>query len=216
LTAIRDQLEHSDTFRLNVDHTFTPTLILHAGIGEQHFYNPDSSPASVLGFDAVANSELPARRGWYAAHLRPQRFIRGHVPGHRTTNGNHYTTENYGGFESDLVHGSHTYKAGGQFRLDAFSNVQVVGNGSNATGSYTSAITKPDYPIYSPQTSEAERSAIRTPASCWEAPTAPASAMFPIHNGADTPLRCSSRTRGRYPESSLSTTDCAGIGELWA
>src|SRR5262249_47446290 len=53
LSAIRDQLVHSDTFRLNLDRIIAPTLVFHAGIGEQHFFNPDSAPDSVLGYDAA-------------------------------------------------------------------------------------------------------------------------------------------------------------------
>ena len=33
--------------------------------------------------------------------------------------------------------GSHSFKAGAEFRLDPFSNVQIVGNGSAATGSFS-------------------------------------------------------------------------------
>ena len=54
------------------------------------------------------------------------------------TNGNHYTTEKPTAVTNlTWVRGSHTFKTGAEFRLDAFSNVQVVGNGSNATGSYS-------------------------------------------------------------------------------
>jgi hypothetical protein len=139
LTAIRDQLEHSDTFRLNVDHTISPTLILHAGIGEQHFYNPDSSPASVLGYDAAG--KLGITGGDVDGMPRISGLSNsfgGMSLGIGPTNGNHYTTEKPTAVSSlTWVRGSHTYKAGGQFRLDSFSNVQVVGNGSNATGSFT-------------------------------------------------------------------------------
>jgi hypothetical protein len=139
LTAFRDQAIHSDTFRLNVDHTITPSLLLHAGIGDQHFYNPDSSPDSVLYFDAVGKlgitggavngmpriAGLSNSFGGMSLNLGP-------------TNGTHYTTEKPTAVASlTWVHGTHTYKAGAQFRLDSFSNIQVAGNGSAATGSFS-------------------------------------------------------------------------------
>ena len=72
LSAIRDQLVHSDTFRLNLDRVITPTLVAHAGIGEQHFYNPDSAPDGVLGYDAVGKLRDYRRCGrWHATHRGP-------------------------------------------------------------------------------------------------------------------------------------------------
>jgi hypothetical protein len=139
LTAVRDQMIHSDTFRLNADRTLSPTLLLHLGIGEQHFYNPDSSPAAVLGYDAVG--KLGIKGGAVDGMPRIATLSNafgGMSLGLGPTNGNHYTTEKPTAVSSlTWVHGSHTYKTGAQFRIDAFSNVQVAGNGSNATGSYT-------------------------------------------------------------------------------
>jgi len=44
--------------RLNMDHTFSPTLIAHLGVGFWRFLNPDSSPPDVLNYDAVKNLGL--------------------------------------------------------------------------------------------------------------------------------------------------------------
>jgi hypothetical protein len=44
--------------RLNMDHTFTPTLIAHLGLGFWRFENPDSSPPDILNYDAVKNLGL--------------------------------------------------------------------------------------------------------------------------------------------------------------
>ncbi len=139
LSAIRDQMLHSDTFRLNFDRVITPTLILHAGIGEQHFYNPDSAPAGVLGYDAVG--KLGLKGGAVDGFPRIaglSNSFGGMALGVGPTNGNHYTTEKPTAVTNlTWVRGPHTYKTGAEFRLDSFSNVQVVGNGSNATGSFT-------------------------------------------------------------------------------
>lgn len=144
VTALRDQLEHSDTFRLNVDHVFTPTLVLHAGIGEQHFYNPDSSPASVLGYDAVG--KLGLKGGYIDGFPRINGLSNsfgGMSPGIGPSNGNHYTTEKPTAVTNlTWVRGSHTYKAGAEFRLDAFTNRNSVTSSAtsvtaSATGSFT-------------------------------------------------------------------------------
>jgi len=37
--------------RLNYDRTITPTLLLHAGIGFMHHYNPDKAPPTILNYD---------------------------------------------------------------------------------------------------------------------------------------------------------------------
>jgi hypothetical protein len=135
ITELRPQQERSNTFRLNFDRVITPTLLLHAGIGEQHFYNPDSSPASVLGFDAVGKlgltggdvdgfpflSGLSNTYGGMALNMGP-------------SNANHYTTEKPTAVTSlTWVRGNHTYKTGAEFRLDAFTNRNSVGT----TGDFT-------------------------------------------------------------------------------
>ena len=44
--------------RLNIDHTFSPTIIAHLGVGFWRFLNPDSSPPDILNYDAVKNLGL--------------------------------------------------------------------------------------------------------------------------------------------------------------
>ena len=50
ISARRDQIIRSHTYRFNYDHTLSPTVILHAGVGYQRYYNPDSAPAKHSGF----------------------------------------------------------------------------------------------------------------------------------------------------------------------
>jgi hypothetical protein len=45
-------------FRLNVDHTFSPTLVAHLGVGFWRFLNPDSSPPDILNYDVMQNLGL--------------------------------------------------------------------------------------------------------------------------------------------------------------
>lgn len=58
ITSQREQLIYGHTTRLNLDKTVTPTLLIHMGAGYLRFHNPDSSPPSVLNYDAVGKLGL--------------------------------------------------------------------------------------------------------------------------------------------------------------
>jgi hypothetical protein len=128
LSEIRSQVIFSNTFRLNFDRIITPTLLFHAGIGDQHYYNPDSSPDSVLHYDAVgklgfnggAVNGMPKLTGLSNA-FGGMSFAVG------TNNANHYRTEKPTAVANmTWVRGNHTYKAGGEFRIDVFGNQNAV------------------------------------------------------------------------------------------
>jgi hypothetical protein len=53
ITAVRVQAIYGHTTRFNHDWSVTPTLLVHLGSGFLRFHNPDSSPRSVLDYDAV-------------------------------------------------------------------------------------------------------------------------------------------------------------------
>jgi hypothetical protein len=53
ITAVRDQRTYSYTSRLNYDHSLSPRLLLHTGVGYLRFLNPDASPSDVLEYDAA-------------------------------------------------------------------------------------------------------------------------------------------------------------------
>ena len=135
ITAIRPQQERSNTFRLNVDRVITPTLLVHAGIGEQHFYNPDSSPDTVMGYDAVGKLGLTGGAiDGFPRITGLSNTYGGMSPAIGPSNANHYTTEKPTAVTNlTWVRGSHTYKAGAEFRLDAFTNRNSVGT----TGAFT-------------------------------------------------------------------------------
>jgi hypothetical protein len=132
ITAFRDQKIHSNNFRLNYDQSITPTLIFHAGIGLQNFFNPDSSPASVLRYDAV--SQLGLTGGAVNGFPRIANLgssFGGLTPGLGPTNANEYHTDKPTAVASvTYVRGKHTYKAGGEFRIDSFTDR----NSKGATG----------------------------------------------------------------------------------
>jgi hypothetical protein len=132
ITAYRDQKIHSNNFRLNYDQSVTPTLLVHAGIGLQNFFNPDSSPASVLHYDAA--SQLGLTGGAVNGFPRIANLgssFGGLAPGLGPTNANEYHTDKPTAVASaTYVRGKHTYKAGGEFRIDSFTDR----NSKGATG----------------------------------------------------------------------------------
>jgi hypothetical protein len=149
ITGVRDQLIHSDTARLNYDRSITPTLYLHMGAGITHVFKPDSSPPSVLqdynavsslglvggavnGFPQIGGFNTPygGMALWGAsttANIGPQ-------------NANEYHTDKPTGVASaTYVRNNHTYKIGGEFRIESYTDR----NSRGATGIYnfTSAET---------------------------------------------------------------------------
>ena len=53
ISPARIYIDRTPSYRLNLDHTLTPTLLLHFGAGLVHYIHTDSAPDSVLQYDAV-------------------------------------------------------------------------------------------------------------------------------------------------------------------
>ena len=53
ISPTRNYIDRTPTFRVNLDQTVTPTFLVHLGLGEVRYDHIDSSPASVLTYDAV-------------------------------------------------------------------------------------------------------------------------------------------------------------------
>jgi hypothetical protein len=126
----RDQPITSKTIRLNYDHALRPTLLNHFGIGYQRYYNPDTTP--ITEYDSVAELNL---RGAVVKGF-PRFLALGSMDDLGPTNYQLYTQDKPTVYENmTWVHGSHSTKFGGEFRIDTFNN--LANNG--ATGSYTFA-----------------------------------------------------------------------------
>ncbi|MCU1326887.1 MAG: hypothetical protein JWN34_2257, partial [Bryobacterales bacterium] len=150
ITATRYQSIFSHTTRLNYDRTMSPTTVLHAGSGYIRYINPDSAPDAVLKYDAAKNL------GFIGGVTDPGGFPRitglnGLIPGTTTNNSfggmnlgigpanaNLYFNDKWTSTAS-LTHirGNHSYKAGGEVRVDIFTDrnsrgAQGVLNFSNA------------------------------------------------------------------------------------
>ncbi|MDQ1473405.1 MAG: hypothetical protein QOJ99_4885 [Bryobacterales bacterium] len=136
VTAFRDKHVSSTTVRLNYDQTVTPTFLIHAGIGEQRFHNPDTSPSSVLDYDAVSALGLVGSATNPAGFPRINGLLSSYGGFGGTTanslgpsNANSYFTDKPTAIlNATLVQGSHTYKAGAEFRIDAFTDRNTRGS----------------------------------------------------------------------------------------
>jgi hypothetical protein len=138
LTGARPKIVGGNQFRINADHTFSPTLVVHFGAGFYRFLNPDSSPAAELNYDAVGllglvgSASNPAgfpalsslgvnNQGGEGQTIGPT------TADHQFTNKLSFVTN------ATYVRGSHTYKAGAEFKQDVYSDENVQG----VQGQYT-------------------------------------------------------------------------------
>jgi hypothetical protein len=119
ISAIRVQAIYGTVPRLNYDKSITPTLLLHLGVGYQRFHNPDSSPPPVLQYDAVG------QLGFVGSSTNPAGFprINGLSASFGPSNANSYYDGTLTSVASgSWVHGNHTYKLGGEFRLNSWTD----------------------------------------------------------------------------------------------
>jgi hypothetical protein len=56
VSSARNFIDRTPTFRINLDETVSPTFLVHVGIGELRYDHIDSSPPSVLNYDAPCHS----------------------------------------------------------------------------------------------------------------------------------------------------------------
>jgi Carboxypeptidase regulatory-like domain/TonB dependent receptor len=130
--------------RLNLDHTFSPTLVAHLGLGFWRFLNPDSSSPDELNYDVIKNLGLV---GSSIGTGFPQ--IGGLSFNNEGGLGNTVGIQNSVFQQTDIastvgslswVHGRHAYKAGFEIKDSVYSdqsNNQAAGQ-YNFSGAQTS------------------------------------------------------------------------------
>jgi hypothetical protein len=130
LTSARPKLVEGNQYRFNLDRTITPTLIGHLGFGFYRFHNPDSSPASVLTYDAAGLLGLvgsatgvgfPAISGLGVNN-------EGGAPNFGPTTADHQTT-NLASITANVswTRGKHTYKTGVELKQNIYSDENLQG-----------------------------------------------------------------------------------------
>ena len=129
--------DRNQTFRLTLDQTISPTFLVHVGVGEMHYNHSDSTPQSVLDYDAAGQLGLKGSATGF-----PQ------ITGLTSTQGGFLFTNSSGGTTSTIgptnagvyhndkptavgsatwVRGNHTYKTGAEWRRDLWTDVENVG-----------------------------------------------------------------------------------------
>ena len=130
ITATRYQYIYSHTSRLSFDRTFSPTVLFHAGSGFLRYLNPDSAAPDVLQYDAAKGI------GFNGSATNPGGFPRitglstgtsssfgGMSLGMGPANANYYYNDKWTSVASvNYVRGNHSYKAGGEMRVDIFTD----------------------------------------------------------------------------------------------
>lgn len=121
VSAVRVQAIYGTVPRLNYDKSITPTLLLHTGVGYQRFHNPDSSPAQVLQYDAAR------QLGFVGSATSPSGFPRLNFPAPQTNFGPSNANSYYDGTFTSVasatwVHRNHTFKLGGEWRLNSWTD----------------------------------------------------------------------------------------------
>lgn len=123
----RDQIIRSQTVRVNYDQTIRPTFLIHLGAGYQRYHNPDASPQNIqdydaaqLGFKGQIASGFPRLTGLSGAL--------GGVANLGPTNRTLYLQDKPTAVASGTyIRGNHTFKAGGEWRIDTFTNISTGG-----------------------------------------------------------------------------------------
>jgi hypothetical protein len=141
----RDQPITSKTMRINYDHTLRPTLINHFGIGYQRYYNPDTTP--ITDYDSVQELGLPGALVTAFPRftgLSPAVFVgnpqAGNMDALGPTNFQLYTQDKPTIVDNlTWTRANHTFKFGGEFRIDTFNN--LANNGAMGTYNFSNVQT---------------------------------------------------------------------------
>lgn len=140
ISTFRIQDYHSETERLNWDHSITPRMLLHLGVGDTLYLNPDIAPSSITDYDTAGKLGL---KGSYSGKGFP--IIGG------------LSSSTYGGMigvgptvQDKLWYGKftaiasltyirnrHSYKIGGEYRNEMFSDNNTVNTQGNLQFSST-------------------------------------------------------------------------------
>jgi hypothetical protein len=132
VSPARIYIDRTPTYRLNIDRTITPTLLVHVGAGVVHYIHTDSAPPSVLTYDAVKSL------GLVGASVTPSGFPQitglsaavngGMASGVGPTNAGTYHNDKPTTVGSvTWIRGDHSFRAGGEWEKDIWANISSGG-----------------------------------------------------------------------------------------
>ncbi|HWB85414.1 MAG TPA: TonB-dependent receptor [Bryobacteraceae bacterium] len=128
ITAVRVQAIYGTTARLNYDKSLSPTFLLHVGAGVQRFHNPDSSPPSVLQYDAAGQLGFAGSATSPAGFPRINGFTGAALGGGSSVNfgpsnaNSYFDTAYTSSANATYIRGNHTYKLGAEWRLNSWTD----------------------------------------------------------------------------------------------
>ena len=137
ITAVRHIDTRTYTERLNYDRTITPTILLHIGVGYLRHANPDQSIPEVLNYNPVTG--LGLKGALFGTGFPDIAGLISATGGGMSLGGSATATvmgANGGPIFANkptavasvtYVRGAHTYKAGGDWRIDALTQVSITG-----------------------------------------------------------------------------------------
>jgi len=131
LSQVRIQVIRSKTLRFNYDQTLLPNLLLHVGGGYVRYNNPDTVPPDSSAFDSLAigvpnapGTGFPRFGGGSLGGNVYGGMTLAMGPGNR---GLYVTNKPTGTAQLTWIRGNHSYKAGGEFKHDDFTNISYTG-----------------------------------------------------------------------------------------
>ena len=131
LSLVRIQVIRSKTMRFNYDQTLKPNLLLHVGGGYVRYNNPDTVPPESAGFDSKSlgipnapGTGFPRFGGGTLGGNVYGGLTLAMGPGNR---GLYITNKPTATAQLTWIRGNHSYKAGGEFKHDDFTNISYAG-----------------------------------------------------------------------------------------
>jgi hypothetical protein len=155
ISAQRNTTSNVTTYRFNNDYTITPNLVVHAGAGYTRYLNPDSSPLSVLNYNA--SSDLGLQNTVGIGFPRLGVGVGTYGGGVSNSNGsglgptqeNLYWMDHANGVASAIwTRGNHTIKGGAELKQDMW----VVHTQVLQAGSYSFSNNETSQPYYNSAT----------------------------------------------------------------
>ena len=138
ITQLRILYERNRTMRLNEDYTVSPSLLIHAGIGYIMYRNPDVAISSVLAYDAPGQLGLQGGIPTNFTGTSATGFPRlnalltgayGMALNMGPSNANKYAIDKPTAvLTASYVRGSHSYKIGADWRIDAYRDRNIRGS----------------------------------------------------------------------------------------
>ena len=130
LSVARNQTIRSQTVRLNLDQTLTPTVLLHLGAGVLYYHNPDTSPVVSTGFDSAGQLGIIGAPGTGFPRigvLGSDTYGGMTMTLGPTNRGLYVSVKPTGVAQISWVHENHTFKAGGEWKRETFTNKSDIG-----------------------------------------------------------------------------------------